>query len=76
MQVRVHTGAKIFLKKILVFMMHLYFRGIVSVKHKSERTDAASASLYSYPRDSNPRATNKKFQKKIQKILKMFFILF
>ena len=32
-------------------------------KHKSERTDAASASLYSYPRDSNPRAAYKKLQK-------------
>jgi hypothetical protein len=39
--------------------------------HKSERTDAASASLYSYPRDSNPRTAYKKLQKKIQ----FFYIL-
>ena len=31
-----------------------------SSHHKSERTDAASASLYSYPRDSNLRAAYKK----------------
>ena len=41
-----------------------------SSRHKSERTDAASASLYSYPRDSNPRAAYKKLQKKFLKILK------
>ena len=35
-----------------------------SFNHKSERTDAASASLYSYPRDSNPRAAYKKILKK------------
>jgi hypothetical protein len=36
--------------------------------HKSERTDAASASLYSYPRDSNPWAAYKKLQKKKKKL--------
>jgi hypothetical protein len=29
-------------------------------KHKKERTDAATAPYYSYPRDSNPRAGCKK----------------
>ena len=32
-----------------------YISGLMYVYHKSERTDAALASLYSYPRDSNPR---------------------
>ena len=39
-------------------------KGINGSSHKSERTDAASASLYSYPGDSNPRAAYKKITKK------------
>ena len=42
-------------------------------KHKSERTDAASASLYSYPRDSNPQAAYKKLQKKFLENFKQLF---
>ena len=45
-------------------MFAKYLRDNVHMYHKSERTDAASASLYSYPRDSNPRAAYKKLQKK------------
>ena len=39
------------------------YKLLESACHKSERTDAASASLYSYPRDSNLRAAYKKLQK-------------
>ena len=44
--------------------------------HKSERTDAASASYYSYPRDSNPRAAYKKSKKNFLKIFEIFFEFF
>jgi hypothetical protein len=41
--------------------------------HKSERTDAASESLYSYPRDSNPQAAYKKLQKKNKDFFLIYF---
>ena len=42
------------------------------IAHKSERTDAASASLYSYPQDSNLRAAYKKLQKNFFCIKQLF----
>ena len=53
---------------------------VLGLDHKSERTDAASASFYSYPRDSNPRAAYKKlknifFENFVKKISNLFFIL-
>ena len=43
------------------FLLNVEF--LVGYIHKSERTDAASASLYYYPRDSNPRAIKKEKKK-------------